>query len=80
VVATNVGGNAELVKPGETGLLVPPDDEKALVEALAFLLRDPMTRAGYAARSRAFARSEFHIDQISRRFEKLYLAISKTQR
>ena len=38
VVATAVGGNPQLVQPGETGLLVPSDDEAALAAALASLL------------------------------------------
>ena len=77
VVATSVGGNPELVRERETGLLVPHGDENKLVEALTCLVRDPSARAQYSARSRAFARSQFHIDQIARRFEELYLALSK---
>jgi glycosyltransferase involved in cell wall biosynthesis len=34
VVATDVGGNAEVVVDQETGLLVPPDDEAALSDAM----------------------------------------------
>ena len=44
VVATNVGGNPELVKDGKTGLLVPPGDENMLVQAMAHLVRDLMAR------------------------------------
>ncbi len=73
VVATDVGGNPELVKDGETGVLVPPGDEKKLVDALAHLVCDPITRAQYAGRGREFARSHFHIDEVCRRFERLYL-------
>jgi len=76
VVATEVGGNPELVTDGETGLLVPPGDETKLVEALAHLVRDPLVRAQYARRSREFARSHFHIDEICRRFEQLYLEVA----
>jgi glycosyltransferase involved in cell wall biosynthesis len=79
-VASNVGGNPELVKDGETGLLVPPNDEGKLVEALGRLVGDPQARAQYAARSQAFVLSEFHIDQVGRRFEQLYLTLAQTQR
>ena len=41
VVATRAGGNAELVRDGETGLLVPPADVAALAGAIARLLADP---------------------------------------
>lgn len=40
VVASRVGGLAEIVVHGETGLLVPPDDEHALAQALLTLLKD----------------------------------------
>lgn len=79
VVATDVGGNPELVKDGETGLLVPPGDEKKLVEALAYLVRDSISRKRYAIRSKEFARSHFHIDRVCRRFEQLYLTLSRVE-
>jgi len=41
VVATNVGGNAEAVKDGVTGFLVPSEDPAALSAAVARLLSDP---------------------------------------
>jgi starch synthase len=54
VVASAVGGIQEVVVPGETGLLVPPADPKALAAALNQLLRDrDMARKmGLAGRKR----------------------------
>lgn len=40
IVTTNIGGNPELIKDRETGLLVPYDDEKALNAAIERLLAD----------------------------------------
>jgi len=80
VIATAVGGNPELVKDGETGLLVPPGDERKLVEALANLAHDPMARADYAGRSKEFARAHFHIDEVCKRFEQLYLTLDREKR
>jgi L-malate glycosyltransferase len=79
VVATNVGGNAELVEDGKTGLLVPFGDEKKLVDALAFLVRNPSSRTQFAVQSRQFARSRFHIDEVCRQFEQLYMALSNPE-
>lgn len=41
VVATHCGGNADLVREGETGFVVRPGDVAGLAEALVALLRDP---------------------------------------
>jgi len=55
VVASAVGGLLDLVRHGETGLLVPPGGSAGLREALRWLLGDPELRArmGAAARERA---------------------------
>lgn len=55
VVATPVHGLAEVVVDGETGLLVEPEDARALARAVASLLdrRDVANRMGAAARQRA---------------------------
>ena len=55
VVATDAGGVPEIVVHGETGLLVPPAQPKALAEAVLSLLEDPSraARLGEAGRRRA---------------------------
>lgn len=55
VVATAVGGVPELVRDGETGLLVPPHDPEALGGEIGRLVADPdlRVRLGRAARERA---------------------------
>lgn len=56
VVATAVGENEQAIRHNETGLVVPPDDDDALADAVAALLTDPArARAlGAAARARAW--------------------------
>jgi glycogen(starch) synthase len=55
VVASRVGGLAEVVADGETGLLVDKEDPAALARAVTHLLKNPATaeRMGQAARRRA---------------------------
>ena len=58
VVATRVGAFEELVRAGETGLLVPPGDAGEMARAVAGLLDDPpaMARMSTAARAHMLAR------------------------
>ena len=55
VVAADGGGLPDLVRPGETGLLVPPGDAPALAAAVLSLLADPARRARLAAAGRRLA-------------------------
>ena len=59
VVAADTGGAPELVRHGETGLLVPPDDVAGLARALARLAasRTERERLGAAGRRDSLARS-----------------------
>jgi glycosyltransferase involved in cell wall biosynthesis len=73
VVATAVGGNVELVRHGETGLLVPPDDAGAIASAIHGLIESPDRAAvlGRAARDSVVCR--FSFDRMVAAFERLYL-------
>lgn len=73
VVTTCVGGLRELVDHGRTGLLVQPDDPRALADAIASLVENPdrAMEIGRAARRHVEARYAF--DHMVGRFEHLYL-------
>ena len=72
VVASAVGGIPEAVQPGETGLLVPPDDPPALAAALRELAGDveEARRMGHAGRARVV--TEFSMEAMAGRYERLY--------
>lgn len=72
VVATDVGGNAELLVDGETGALVPAADPRALAEQLVAHARDPEAarRAGRAGRERA--ERLFSLSSMVERYRALY--------
>ncbi len=50
VVATDVSGTREIIKEGETGLLVPAEDPEALAGAILHLMEDGDLREGIARR------------------------------
>jgi glycosyltransferase involved in cell wall biosynthesis len=56
VVASDVGGLRDLVRPGVTGLTVPPGDPPALTAALDSLLDDPEARRRMGEAGRLHAR------------------------
>ena len=68
-ISTNVSGVPELIRDGETGLLVPPGDAPALARALETLIRDPARRLALgqagAARVRATFSHEAGIEQLA---------------
>ena len=72
VVATNVGGNPEVVAEGETGLLVPARSPARLAEAMTRLLRDPLLakRMGDAGRRRV--ETDFDVRSMVASYESLY--------
>lgn len=61
VISTDVVGIPELVRDGETGLLVPEADPQALAAALARALDDPGLRRDLAIRARALIEAEFDV-------------------
>lgn len=72
VVASDAGGNADLISDGRTGLLVPPLDPAAWAAALTRLLDNPETAARLAAAGRTQVRGEFTIARTAERTEAVY--------
>ena len=69
-IATDVGGVREAI--GETGVLVPPQDDDALAHACLDLLRNPARRARLASAARERAESLFPVDLCLARYGELY--------
>ena len=63
MIVTAVGGNPEAVIDGETGLVVPPSDPKAIGSAILRLAADPALRKCFGAAGRSRAKSEFSLDR-----------------
>lgn len=72
IIATAVGGNAEIVQDGLTGLIVPPGDDARLAEAMAALGRDAARREKLGEQARAWALREGSLDAMCDGYERLY--------
>jgi len=74
-VATDVGGCRDVVRAGETGLLVPPDAPAAVARAVAVVLDDPARARRLAERARARVEAEFTVEAMAARTEAAYAAL-----
>lgn len=72
VIATVVGGNTEAVVHGETGLLVPPRDSRALAQAMLWLLEHPTEAAGFGEAGRRRVAERFELSAMVRQYEAVY--------
>ena len=59
VIGTNAGGVPEMIKHGDTGLLIEPGDAAGLADAIERLATDPPLRERLAACGKAFADEHF---------------------
>ena len=53
-------------------MLVAPNDDKALADAIEGLLRDPAIRVALGGNAKRFAQANFTVEQMRRRYEELY--------
>ena len=72
IVATNVGGNPEIVTEGVNGRLVPPGDPQALADAVIDVLADPSRRLAMAGAGRDWLLKYGTFEAMAARYEHLY--------
>ena len=72
VVASEIGGITDIVRHQESGLLVPPGDERALAAALAQVLTDRSMARALGDGGRRLLRETFSWDRIVERWENVY--------
>jgi glycosyltransferase involved in cell wall biosynthesis len=75
VVATRVGGTSEVLRDGETGILVAPGGEEELAAALEKLATQPALRAEYGQKARKIAKANFSLEIVISQYEQLYLKL-----
>lgn len=72
LVATLVGGNGEVVKHGETGLLVPPGDPSALAEAIVTILKDKELALNLGTEGRRQVHEKFTRENMTSNYERVF--------
>ena len=75
-VASDAGGIPEIVRHGETGIIVPSGDPRSLRDALAALLAAPERRAAMAKEARRVALESHSLELQAQRYRELYGALS----
>lgn len=72
IVSTRVGGIPDIVKDGESGLLVPPGDAAALADAVIRMNRDPDFAASCGRAARRHVHENFSEEALVRKTEAAY--------
>lgn len=75
VIATDAGGNSELVSTGDVGWLIPMKDRGALTNAILEIIEDPSRAATVGANARRHVVNGFSKDLRITRLEALYCEI-----
>ncbi|MDZ7751672.1 MAG: glycosyltransferase family 4 protein [Gammaproteobacteria bacterium] len=75
IVASAVGGIPEVVHDHDNGILVPPADPEALLDAISTLLSDDQLRCLLGHGGRMLMEREFSIPQMANAYDRLYETI-----
>jgi glycosyltransferase involved in cell wall biosynthesis len=71
-IATNVGGNSEIIEDHVNGLLTPPQDPKALANAILQLLENPALGSSLAQAGRERVRRDFSFERLIANIDAMY--------
>jgi glycosyltransferase involved in cell wall biosynthesis len=78
VVGSDVGGIAELVENGKTGLLFESGNPEKLTDALVYLLNNPAERESFGLRGRQMVSEKRDWRIIARNYTDLYNSLLKS--
>jgi glycosyltransferase involved in cell wall biosynthesis len=76
VIATRVGGIPEIVKGGETGLLVSPENPEELARAIMMLVSDSQLRRKMGRRCKLWAK-RFYPEVVAEKYLQVYEEVKK---
>jgi len=71
-IGTRVGGIPEVIRSGETGILVPPKDPRAIAHALSIFIKDNERAGAYGTLLSVDVKKRFSINRMVKSTEQLY--------
>jgi glycosyltransferase involved in cell wall biosynthesis len=80
MVVTDAGGNAELVKDGERGYVVAPEQPDALAQAMLRVLADPARARRMGGAARRFVEKELTLERMIDEHDLLYRRVIRGAR
>jgi glycosyltransferase involved in cell wall biosynthesis len=72
VIATNAGGNREIVKDGENGFLIPSGDQNALALRIRAIIDHPEMGRAFGRAGRVLVEQKFSIEQMVQKHVELF--------
>jgi len=78
-IGTSVGGVPEIIVNGETGILIPPYDSRALSEAILELYNKPNLRKDMGLKAYERLSVKFDPSEIAKQFDELYSSILRNK-
>lgn len=80
VIASQIGGLPEIVRPGENGMLVPPKDPSRLARAIIDMAQSRTKRERLGENGRLMVQREFDPVQLTRDVEQVFQNVVSTRR
>ena len=75
VIASKIGGPAEIVEDAETGFLVNPRDTEAVAERIIRLIKDEKLRKRMGRKARKIVVEKYSLEKISEEYYRLYRSL-----
>jgi glycosyltransferase involved in cell wall biosynthesis len=79
VIATNVGGNSELVEDGIGGELIPPGDYEAMSEKILGYINNTEIMHYHAKQAFHRVQTEFSLTNMVNRYQRVYDSLLKQE-
>lgn len=76
-VATRVSGSEDVIQPGVNGLLVEPEDYRAMAQAVLTLMHDPVLASNYGHAARVTIEKCYSLDHVTSTYIELYQKVTE---